>query len=64
MMKLKPYPFCVGEADYKTENFGATVWVRCDVCGVQTRKYDTNLLIDCMGGKSWASIAWNRRVSE
>ena len=63
-MKLKPYTFCGGEADYKTENFGATVWVRCDVCGVQTRKYDTNLLIDYMGGKSWASIAWNRRVSE
>ena len=63
-MELKPYHFCGGEADYKTENFGATVWVRCDVCGVQTRKYDTNLLIDCMGGKSLASIAWNRRVSE
>ena len=63
-MELKPYPFCWGEADYKTENFGATVWVRCDVCGVQTRKYDTNLLIDGMGGKSLASIAWNRRVSE
>ena len=63
-MELKPYHFCVGEADYKTENFGATVWVRCDVCGVQTRKYDTNLLIDGMGGKSLASIAWNRRVSE
>ena len=63
-MKLKPYTFCGGEADYKTENFGATVWVRCDVCGVQTRKYDTNLLIDGMGGKSWAYIAWNRRVSK
>ena len=63
-MELKPYPFCVGEADYKTENFGATVWVRCDVCGVQTRKYDTNLLIDGMGCKSLASLAWNRRGSE
>lgn len=64
MAELKPCPFCGGEADYQTENFGAKVWVKCYVCGVQTSRYDTNLIVEGKGGKDWAATAWNRRVPQ
>ena len=61
MAELKPCPFCGGEAYYSTENFGAKVWVRCCVCGVQTSRYDTNEIVDGKDGKAWATTTWNRR---
>lgn len=63
MAKLKKCPFCGGEADYRMENFGAKVWVRCEVCGVQTSRYDTDTIVDGRDGKAWATTAWNRRTS-
>lgn len=64
MDKLEPCPFCGGEADYRTENFGARVWVQCLECGVSTSRYDTNLIVAGKGGKEWAIEAWNRRVND
>ena len=61
MAELRECPFCGGEADYRTENFGATVWVQCLCCGAQTGRYDTNLVVDGKDGKEWAEAAWNRR---
>ena len=63
MVELKPCPFCGGEADYRTENFGARVWVKCVICGVSTSRYDTNMIVDGKGGKDWATKAWNRRYT-
>lgn len=62
MAELKPCPFCGGEADYRLENFGATVWVQCCECGVSTSRYDGAEVVDGKNGKAWATIAWNRRV--
>ena len=64
MAELKPCPFCGGEADYRTENFGARVWVQCLECGVSTSRYDTNLIVAGKGGKEWAKEAWNRRAED
>jgi Lar family restriction alleviation protein len=61
---LKPCPFCGGEADFLTENFGAKVWVVCTDCGVQTLKEDTNLIVFGKGGKDRAIEAWNRREED
>ena len=59
--KLKLCPCCGGEADYRTENFGATVWVRCTECGLSTSRYDTTNVVDGKSGKEWAAMSWNRR---
>lgn len=62
MNDLKPCPFCGGEANYLTENFGEYVWVRCGVCGVQTSKYYKNAIIDGKNGEERVTTAWNRRA--
>ena len=64
MAELKPCPFCGCKADFRTENFGARVWVQCSVCGVATSRYDTNLIVCGKGGKEWAREAWNRRAED
>lgn len=61
-MELKPCPFCGGTAEYSFEDFGKKVWIRCYICGVQTSKYDVDMLVDGKNGKEWAAIAWNRRI--
>ena len=62
MSELKPCPFCGGEADYRTENFGGRIWVQCTVCGVSTSRYDANEVVDRKDGKAWATQAWQRRA--
>ena len=62
--KLKRCPCCGGDADYRTENFGATVWVMCTECGLSTSRYDTNLIIGSKGGMEWAAMTWNRRTKQ
>ena len=62
MADLKSCPFCGGEADYRTENFGARVWVQCLECGASTSRYDTNLIVDDKGRKELATEAWNKRT--
>ncbi len=54
-IKLKPCPFCGGEARYFpfwNEN-PADYWVRCKICGCETACYDT---------QEDAAVAWNRRA--
>ena len=62
MAELKPCPFCGGEAEYRTENFGAKIWVQCVICGISTSRYDTTMTVDGKDGKAWAKIAWHRRA--
>ena len=62
--ELKPCPFCGGDADFLTENFGGKVWVICTDCGVQTAKEYTNLIVFGKGGKDRAIDAWNRRCTD
>ena len=62
MAELKPCPFCGGEADYRTENFERTVWVKCTVCGIATGRYETDEIVDGMNGKAWVTKTWNRRT--
>lgn len=38
--------------------------MQCLECGVQTSRYDTNLVVDGKGGKDWAKEAWNRRAED
>lgn len=64
MDELKPCPFCGGEANFITENFGEYVWVKCSVCGVQSSKYFKNAIVDGKNGEEWAAMTWNRRVSD
>jgi hypothetical protein len=51
MAELKPCPFCGGEANFLTENFGECVWVKCSVCGVQSSKYYKNAIVDGKNGE-------------
>ena len=64
MAELKPCPFCGGEANFLTENFGECVWVKCSVCGVQSSKYYKNAIVDGKNGEGWAAMTWNRRAGE
>ncbi len=56
MNKLKPCPFCGGEAVHLRSNLVyTTTYVSCTKCSARTDYYNT---------KGWATRAWNRRVSE
>lgn len=61
MNELKACPFCGGDADFFTENFGKVVWVQCTICGVKTSQYETSEIVDDKNGKAWARTTWNRR---
>ena len=62
MADLRLCPCCGGDAEQFTEDFGKKVWVQCTVCGVQTSRYDADVVVDGKDGKAWADLAWNRRV--
>ena len=48
-MKLKPCPFCGGEARWANDDEN---WIECSYCGVETRFFDDT---------QEAIKAWNRR---
>ena len=57
--KLKPCPFCGGEAKYLAHTFykmSSTYGVRCDECGSESRQFFEN--------EEEAAEAWNRRVKD
>ena len=60
--KIKDCPCCGGEADVFEENFGASVWVQCTECGLQTSRYDKNIVVDGRNGEEWAVCRWNSRA--
>ncbi len=65
--KLKPCPFCGGEAKtyMKHKIIGLTLWVQCTKCNAETLGYcpkdDLESFEEC---KKLAIEAWNRRVYE
>ena len=71
-LKLKPCPFCGGEAVAKAvnRNYGLTIWCQCKECGARTEGYcpttnneDTTIdnIEDC---KNRALDRWNRRMND
>lgn len=60
--KIKSCPCCGGEADLFDENFGKRVWVQCTECGLQTSRYDKDVVVDGRSGEDWAVSRWNGRV--
>ena len=55
-VKLKPCPFCGGEARLQDESFGYPHWVYCKECGAKVHGR--------VVGDEKASIdAWNRRAT-
>lgn len=66
-IKLKPCPFCGGEA--AAFEYGGSCWVRCRNCRVMTEVF-YNVFTDNLtnttvqqDGKLKALKAWNRRVN-
>ena len=58
-IKLKPCPFCGGEADFGTNPVGyRTIWVRCKKCKISTASFESNLY-SCAAEK--AAEVWNNR---
>ena len=49
--KLKPCPFCGGEAHFVNNDN----WIACGDCGAETSYFDT---------KEEATEAWNRRAND
>lgn len=60
MYKLKPCPFCGGEAKVKAYSNGTHFWcqVSCDRCGVTQDGIRNDY------GEKQAVEAWNRRAKE
>lgn len=50
-IKLKPCPFCCGEAKIVKSYY--TIWVKCICCGAKSR---------CEENEEKAADAWNRRA--
>ena len=44
--KLLDCPCCGGYAHPMFENFGERVWIQCEVCGLQTSRYDVSPKVD------------------
>ena len=65
-MKLKPCPFCGGEAYIENDFSDYSFMVRCLVCGAKTRTFMTGLndipIDDEIAAQNLAAEAWNRRV--
>ena len=59
---LKNCPCCGGYAHPMFEDFGQTVWIQCDVCGLQTTRYPMHPKVDGKSGGEWACDTWNRRL--
>ena len=60
--KLKPCPFCGGEAAlHKIAFFKHEAYVRCKTCGVRTLEFSSATMEDA---KLKAIEAWNRRAGE
>lgn len=54
--RLLTCPCCGSFAHPKFEDFGATFWIECDDCGLQTKRFDS-----CGND---AIEAWNRRTEQ
>lgn len=57
MEKLKPCPFCGGDAEYDNSDSGPFEWIACQKCGARgpTINYNRKKLGD-------SRAAWNRRT--
>lgn len=68
--KLKPCPFCGGEAVIKAvkKNDSFVIWCECKECIASTESYcprtnkENEVLENIEKCKNWAVKAWNRRV--
>ena len=69
-MKLKPCPFCGGEAHVWKHGarYGAICYVKCDICGAQTGVKSCK---EEVNSDAWEDVGisiveknWNVRVSE
>ncbi len=62
MEKLKPCPFCGGEAKvYSVNIFKAEIYVKCQTCNSRTLTYKGGHFGDT---KYLAIQAWNRRAND
>lgn len=70
--RLKPCPFCGGEAIIKAtvKSYGFTIWCACEKCNARTEGFcpDTNRENDTMENieecKKRAIKEWNRRAND
>ena len=65
-VKLKPCPFCGGEAVLKDDLWGESFCVRCKRCRARTDSFITGLdgvPDDEIAAQDMAREAWNRRVA-
>ncbi len=65
-IKLKPCPFCGGEAEFKTIEKDMLsrqdyIWVRCSKCEATSKKFESNLYSSAAED---AAKAWNRRIKD
>lgn len=59
-IKLKPCPFCGGEAEFGTNPTGyRTIWVYCSECKAESNRFESNIY-SCAAED--AAEAWNRRT--
>lgn len=71
MDKLKPCPFCGGEADlwYNHGRYCYFVYCQCSVCSAQSRTFSLGRIVPNDNDEEWADSApaaraveaWNRR---
>lgn len=68
MEKLKPCPFCGGEAKLKMEHkpgIGLTLWCECESCGAEATGYCPQDNIDSFDkSRELALEKWNRRAEK
>ena len=58
-IKLKPYPFCGGKAEFGTNVLYKTIWVYCKKCKVNTMNFESDLYLCATEN---VAKAWNKRT--
>lgn len=58
-VKLKPCPFCGGEAEINTNSQVTCCWVECTECNSRTRCFEEDVGYCAMDS---AAMVWNQRA--